>query len=292
RPGWRVTAAVLRGKHTALGAAADRVVVLDDESPDPAAYEAVFPLRWWEWDGALPTAAVPATKVERCLRDVFQIEPTADLSGYVLPVDAAAVERARCWLERTLRGVAPWTGGDGAKAPVVLLHYEGNTSTSRKNLTHDDARRLARWIRERGLTPVVLDWDDRSPLAKEGLAARPEPRDALWPTPGVGDAATLAALIGWGRAFVGIDSGPQKVAAAVAATPAVGVWTGHHPLHYCAPAAHMVHIVPEDHVRLLRVDRDAGGRRFAELYRHEKYGAGRRVDAVLKAMGEALDAGG
>ncbi|MGL4460674.1 MAG: hypothetical protein ACRC1K_00855, partial [Planctomycetia bacterium] len=46
RPGWRVTAAVLRGKHTALGAAADRVVVLDDESPDPAAYEAVFPLRW------------------------------------------------------------------------------------------------------------------------------------------------------------------------------------------------------------------------------------------------------
>ena len=52
-------------------------------------------------------------------------------------------------------------------------------------------------------------------------------------------------VIGRAAAFVGIDSGPWKVASATD-TPTLICWTGHHPLRYHDPAPNTTHLIPED----------------------------------------------
>ncbi len=79
--------------------------------------------------------------------------------------------------------------------------------------------------------------------------------------------------------MIGVDSGPLHVAAATS-TPTIGVWTGHHPLHYFGHADNVTHLVPEDHVRLLRGDRNAGAKYFRERYRFQTY---RDLSAALVA---------
>ena len=85
---------------------------------------------------------------------------------------------------------------------------------------------------------------------------------------------------------MGVDSGPLHVAGATA-TPAVGVWTGHHPVHFFDLGPNVTHLVPGDHARL------AAGpgalRYFEENYRHRVY---RQLYVELPAIVEALLTGG
>lgn len=61
---------------------------------------------------------------------------------------------------------------------------------------------------------------------------------------GVRGVGQLASVIRKAAAFVGIDSGPGKVASATD-TPTLICWTGHHPLRYHDPAPNTTHLIPE-----------------------------------------------
>jgi 2-polyprenyl-3-methyl-5-hydroxy-6-metoxy-1,4-benzoquinol methylase len=79
-----------------------------------------------------------------------------------------------------------------------------------------------------------------------------------------------------------VDSGPLHVAGATD-TPAVAVWTRHHPVHFFDLAANVLHLVPGDHEQL------ASGRPaleyFTRNYRHHVY---RQLYVELPAVVEAL----
>jgi FkbM family methyltransferase len=125
-------------------------------------------------------------------------------------------------------------------------------------------------VLEAGYVPIVLDWDFRTPLADGKRIHNPNSRHDLWGGTGTGDAETLAALIALSSLMIGVDSGPLHVAGATS-TPTIGVWTGHHPLHYFEHADNVTHLVPEHHRQLLRAERDAGMKYFHEHYRFTTY---------------------
>ena len=58
-------------------------------------------------------------------------------------------------------------------------------------------------------------------------------------------------------AFVGIDSGPSKCASSTD-TPALVIWTGHHPAPFHDPAENTTHLVPRGYHGLEPVCNDAG----------------------------------
>jgi len=264
RPEWEVHVAALLGKHSALRGLCAWVGELGGDSPPTAAYERVFDLDWPECTGSFKNS--PSTKLERCLREVFDIEPDRDLVGYRIHPSDEDEELAERYLRRDV-GLVP----DGAgRFPAALLHYEGNTSPTRKNLPLSVAREWCEAVLEAGLVPIILDWDGRSPLPDQRRIFNPHFELELWRGHGTGDAGVLAALIDKSALFVGVDSGPLHVAAATG-TPAIGVWTGHHPLHYLAPAANVVNLVPENHTQLLRGEADTGRWYFERHYRFATY---------------------
>ena len=211
-----------------------RLLVRDREAIDRAAYKHVFELSWDE----CPTcyADTPSTKAEHCLRSVFNLEPIRELCRYEISVGADARAAAKSYLE-SLCG--PGAARDG-RYPVMLLHYQGNTSTDQKDLSHELARKVCDVVLDAGYFPVILDWDKRSPLPGEkgtGTFCRNGPEGAshktypspfpdgarihnphadspLWGGIGTGDCEVLAALIAQSALFIGVDSGPLHVAGA------------------------------------------------------------------------------
>src|SRR5262249_20861943 len=69
--------------------------------------------------------------------------------------------------------------------------------------------------------------------------------------------------------FIGIDSGPCKIAFAVGC-PTVAVWTGHHPLHY-ADRTEAVHLLPWNHEGMIRGSKEDGLRFFQKHYQAVAY---------------------
>lgn len=263
-PDWNIDVAALPGKHSAFHGLCRNVFLLPGQELPPAQYDRIFSLDWPEC--ATCYANWPSTKAERCLQEVFQIEPAGERCRYTILPSQEAVDLARRYLEQVCM-VHP--NADG-RYPVVLIHYEGNTSGRDKNLSHAVAGRLCDTILECGAVPVILDWDDRSPLPDGRRIHNPHADLELWQGLGTGDAGALAALMEMATLVVGVDSGPLHVAGATS-TPTIGVWTHHHPLHYFSHADHVIHLVPQNHPRLLRGDRDLGQRYFDEHYRSRIY---------------------
>ncbi len=263
--------AVLKGKHSALAGLARACFV--DTEPDGGRYGCVIRHDWPDCREAWPDS--PGTKAAKCLRDVFGLAPDWDLLTYSVPVGDAARARADAYV-RTLPA-----------RPFALLHYQGNTSTERKNLTHQTAREVCDWLRDRGLTPVVLDWDRRSPLPDGETVFNPGVEDPLWLGYGTGDAETIAALTARAALFVGIDSGPCKVAYATT-TPTVTAWAGHHPYHYCDRAENTVHVVPHNHADHLHGDRAAALAFFEKRYKYEAYAPGQLAGVIKQQAAKML----
>lgn len=259
---WQIDVAALVGKHSALTSAADRVFVLGREQIDREPYDQVFVLDWWEADQTY--AGIPSTKAEKCLREAFGLQPLPELCRYHVPTDPATRQAAKHYLQAIAR-----ESEDGRRFKAVLIHYQGNTSQAQKDLDHQTARNVCEQVTAAGYVPIVLDWDNRSPLPGDGIFC-PNASHWLWGGVGTGDATVLAALISQVSLYVGIDSGPGKVAAATD-TPAVAVWTGHHPIHFHTLADNVLHLVPEHHFELIRGDRADGEQAFNELYRHRVY---------------------
>jgi FkbM family methyltransferase len=273
-PDWRVEVGALVGKHSAFHGLCHRAFAIDREHPNLARYGQVFELAWDECHTCY--ADWPATKAERCLLEVFRLRPIAERCRYAIQRGEGTQALARRYLESICK-----TGpGPSGRFPAVLIHYEGNTSRERKDIPVDVVRRLCDDILEAGAVPVILDWDRRSPLPDDSRIYNPNVHAELWGGTGTGDAEALAALIELSVLMVGVDSGPLHVAGATT-TPTIGVWLGHHPLHFFGLADNVMHLVPQQHAGLLRGDRATGEAFFRNHYRHQTY---RDLEPALRAL--------
>ena len=272
-PEWTVDVAALVGKHSAFHGLCRRSIASDRETVDPSQYRQVFDLDWPENHSCYTDS--PSTKVERCLRDVFNLQPLPDLFSYSIQRSPRVVDLARRYLEQVCKSPSR----DG-RFPAVLIHYEGNTSRGEKDLSVELVRRLCDDVLHRGLVPIILDWDRRTPLADNARIFNPDVNCELWGRTGTGDAEGLAALIELCTLMIGVDSGPLHVAGATT-TPTIGVWRKHHPLHYYGPSANVHHLVPEDHERLLRGNVAAGKAYFQQHYSARTY---RDLDHALQGL--------
>lgn len=243
RPDWEVDIVVGRGKHTALFGLC-RGVYHDQEPRPSGPYDSVKGCGMFEnYCGMIDR---PGTKITNCLRDEFGINQwDADLGRYTCARGGVAAEKARGYLKSI--GCVQNRGG---KFNAVLLHFRGNTSPDKKNLFQWQAEAVVRLALRLGRVPVVLDWDNRNTIVdqKSVFCPVPGPND-IWGGFGSGDAEVLACLIQASEAFVGIDSGPGKVASSTD-TPSLVCWRGHHPIQFHDPAPNTVHLIPHSHRRL------------------------------------------
>jgi len=263
-PDWHIEVASLIGKHSAFHGLCDQVSILDGQPPKTGRIDGEYNLDWHECATCYPDS--PSTKADRCVREIFELAPIESLCRYVIKPSETAIEKAH----RYLRQVCKVSLGDDCRYPVVLLHYEGNTSSERKDLPHGLVRTVCDHVIRGGRVPIILDWDHRSPLPDGKRIHNPRVDLELWDGMGTGDAAVLAALTELSTLMVGVDSGPLHVAAATT-TPTIAVWTGHHPLHYMALADNMIHLVPENHRELLRGNQNVGEIYFRDHYRYQTY---------------------
>lgn len=261
RPDWVVDVWSLYGKHSAFVGLCRQT--FSDQTADPAHtdYDKIINIDWHECYDEFTNA--PSTKAALCLRDVFAIEPDASLFFYKIAVGQNARDAATAYL-RAITNAEPANG----RWPVVLIHYEGNTSVGNKNLPHDVISRTCDAILEQQYTPVILDWDNRSPLPDNKTVFCPQGGHSLWRGRSTGDAEILAALAAQVSLVVGIDSGPLHVAGATD-TPTVGVWTRHHPVHYFDLAKNVLHLVPDNHREFAR--HDGSFAFFATNYAYQPY---------------------
>ena len=268
----------------------DRVhVIWRDEDRKPR-YDEQYNLDWWEAD-SVESDAVPATKAEQCLRRIFGIEPEPELCCYSYPHKQKVSQRVADYLQE-ISGERLENG----RFPVVVLHYEGNTAPEQKNLTHDIASRICAKVVELGYVPVILDWDHRSPLPDDTSIHCPTSRHPIWDGLGTGDALTIAELIERSTLFIGIDSGPQKVAATTT-TPMICVWRQMHPVHYfpfkrdLGPANERSiatrHLVPNNHLQHLRGDHARGMSLFSR-YDFATYDEGSLGTQLVSEVGRQL----
>lgn len=242
----------LKGKHSAFKGVAEKSF-FDDPTER---YDSVQDHDWPEchhmWsDGG--------TKTVQCLRQKYYIKTDWDKLKYVVPIDDEAKSRADQYFKSLPEG------------KKVLIHYQGNTSTEQKNLSHTTVRQVCDLLIEKGYAPVILDWDRRSPIPDNKTVFCPDADHPLWMGYGTGDAETIAALIEQSVLFIGIDSGPCKVAYSVESTPCITVWIGHHPVHFCDNAPNAFHLVPKGHRELIRGDYEVGMKFFDEHYKYETY---------------------
>jgi len=262
-PEWNVDVAALVGKHSALHGLCRKVIVRGDhDSLERTGYQRRYALDWDECRTSYGDC--PSTKVTQCLVEVFKLKPIAALCGYQIQRSARADQLARAYLEQVCHA-APDSAG---RYPAVLIHYAGNTSADKKNLSHDLVRDVCDVVLAAGATPVILDWDRRSSLPDGQRIFNPDADHPMWGGHGTGDAEVLAALIQHARLMVGVDSGPLHVAGATS-TETIGVWTQHHPVYYFDLADNVLHFVPANHEQLARGAEAVSY--FQRCYQHQTY---------------------
>lgn len=277
-PGLRYDHHCKRGQDTLYHGQVERTFLSDVPAappPDSAEYSAIHAVRWLDPDRCYLEQRHPATKAERCLVEELGITPDPALCRYQITPTDEHHSRARAYLERV-------SGPFERRAPVVLVHYQGNSAPRAKNIDEGAVARAIEVIRRAGLLAVLLDWETppRSRLVgSSGLVHCAASERALWPH-GVGCGGTLAALIDQSAGMLGIDSGPAHVAGSTD-TPTLVVWRQHHPLHYYALSETVTHLLPAAHPRLLRgsdEERASGLEYFQRSYQHvERTGPLRRV---------------
>lgn len=271
RKDWLVDMASLRGKHSAFFGLCENSWVLDDpRRPTESSYQHVFKIGWHECRKSYSNS--PATKTALCLREVFDIEPEERLLQYHINVGQEAGAAVDKYLAEI--GVQRLPGG---RAPIVLLHYQGNTSKAKKDIEHATASRICKAVIDAGRTPIILDWDRRSAIPDQKTIFCPCEGNPLWGGGGSGDAERLAALIQAAELMVGIDSGPLHVAGATH-TPTIALWTKHHPIHYFDLSPTTLHLIPTADGQMS--PGPESDRYFAKHYRHQFYTA---VDVDMPA---------
>ncbi|OAI41022.1 hypothetical protein AYO40_00650 [Planctomycetaceae bacterium SCGC AG-212-D15] len=280
RPEWDLYLRIGRGKHPVGRGYCHRVWHDQEPGPPEQDFDQVLRLGWFECYTAY--ADHPSTKACNCLREVFSIRPVPELCRYRLET----AQEDREVTARYLRSIGCERRYSG-RFNAMVLHYQGNTSPWRKNLTDEQAGQMCELAVNRGFVPVVLDWDRRSPLPDQRRIHCPlVGSEDIWGHFGSGDASRIAALVEQSSFFLGIDSGPGKCAAATS-TPALIVWTEHHPIQFHdLDAGNVLHLVPEHHLSMPLACHEAARRYFVENYRFRTY----RPDELSEALFREVDA--
>lgn len=175
----------------------------------------------------------PDTRVSACLHEYFDLGWDVECGRYRVNVRPEAVDMARTALFGHKNQATAGLRHPGMR--FVAVHYQGDSAQQRKNLSHEEVDAVCQHVERLGAHPLILDWRGRSPLPYRKLRA-----PALWGR----DAEMVSAVVGQCAAFVGIDSGPAKCAAATD-TPSLVVWHGHHPACFFDPAPNVVHLAPD-----------------------------------------------
>ncbi len=170
-----------------------------------------------------PWSDRPSTHVSAVLHDLFGMGWDAECGRYEVAVSARATQEARMYIRHCF--------GRITQPAIVGIHTQGHTAKADKNLTSLQEERIIDAVRRCGRMP--FSFKNHS-----------------------GNAEANCAIIRQCDAFVGIDSGPAKCAAATD-VPALVVWTGHHPAQYFDPAPNVTHLIPQDHRGLGPVAGDA-----------------------------------
>jgi hypothetical protein len=288
RPDWIVDVRCGRGKESALRGLCRRVY--HDQEPEPEGpYDTSIDIGFYE--NYNKYADRPNSKVTNCLHEVFGLNWDAPLGRYEVAISTQKINRAARFLRSI--GCVGGTGDDRHTAQgvhnAVIIHYEGNTSPSKKNLAAWQAEAFCELAIKCGRVPVILDWDGRSGLPDGKRIFKPDcGPDDLWGGFGSGDAEGIAALIACSEAYIGVDSGPGKVASSTE-TPTLICWRGHHPIQFHDPAPNTVHLVPHDHRRLSPCDGMGVADFFEANYKYLTYeGDHGLVAGVLKWLAEVL----
>lgn len=263
-PDWEIDVTCKRGKHSAVKGLCHTVYHDGEPQPRREDYDEYYNLEWWECYHVFEYA--PSTKASNCLQEVFGLLPEAAICHYKMNISQDSLTVA----ENYLKGIGCKKLPNG-KYNAVLIHYEGNTSQERKNLTHETGREICNTCFDYHMLPVVLDWDRRSPLPDGRKIFNPGTYEGdIWGGFGSGDAERIAALVQMSSMFIGVDSGPQKCAACTD-TPCIGIWTRHAPVQFFDLSDNFLHLVPEDW-RDVPPNYDKDARKFfEENYRYQTY---------------------
>ena len=275
-PEWGIDVAALRGKQSAHGGLCRSIHLLNEPPVNRPAYDQVFSLDWDECRSS--HAEWPSTKATRCLLEVFGLTPISELCRYQIQIGEHSRQLARATLARYCPGDTLPNG----RYRAVLIHYQGNTSSDRKDLSHDLIDEVCQVVLQAGFVPVILDWDRRSSLIDNVRIYNPGADHELWGGHHTGDAEVLAALIEASSLMIGVDSGPLHVAGATT-TPTIGVWTQHHPVHYFELADNVVHLVPGDHQKAA-----AGPEALAYFQNHYRHHVYKQLYLELPALTQSL----
>lgn len=257
---WLIDIVSGRGKHSAFYKHVNRSYY---EEVDEKSYELVFDIQWEE--GRDDYVDVPCTKVTRCLREVFHIEPEKELLNYDVSVSENVYEKTESYLVSIGCKVV------NGKYNAVCIHYEGNTSIDFKNVESSCIDSVCMQLLQWGYVPIILDWDKRSNLYDNKVIFNPGVfKDDLWGNFGSGDAEAIVSLISQCSLFIGIDSGPQKCAG-VTATPSIGLWTKHSPSKFIDFCNNFVHLVPLNYTNISPLNNSSVAKYFENNYNFVRY---------------------
>lgn len=245
------------------------------KSPHPdKVYDAVVEIclydTWANWGDR------PNTRVSSCLHERFGLSWDAECGRYQINIS----EEARTEAAIVLDVIEPWPR---SRSRVVALHYQGDSSKSKKDLTDEQARAVCQHVRSIGYVPLLLDYRNASPLRYDF----PTTGGAVFSQEWGRDAERQCAVISQCAAFVGIDSGPSKCASSTD-TPALVTWTGHHPAPFHDPAPNTTHLVPRGYHGLEPVCDDRGVIDWFEQHYNVRQYDGDPVSQICAWLTETL----
>ena len=222
KPHWLVDYQAEAGRHCVGRGIVDCTFAHGDKYPHDY-YDAWVELllydNWSNWSDR------PNTRVSSCLHSIFNMGWDPECGRYQVRVSAESAEAARTLL-----------AGDTSGRRCVALHYMGDSSQDRKNLSHEQAAAICAAVEDCGFAPIILDWRKKCPLEKYRRITTP----AHWGA----DAEMICAVISQCAGFIGIDSGPAKCASSTE-TPSLVIWSGHNPIPFHDPAPNTVHLIRE-----------------------------------------------
>ena len=272
RPYWTIDVQAPRGCESGLHGLCNRVFWSDN---DRGQYdqESVLELHeHYQRFGDRPNTKTTAFMVQ----SLGIHEYDADLGNVECFCSPAHAGRAMKYMRETGPSV------NGPNRGHVIIHYQGGSSKQKKDLQEWQAAELCRMIIRAGRVPVVLDLGNTSTLPDQKTIYSPRASDPVWGGIGNGDASMIAALVRSSEAFIGIDSGPGKIASTTD-TPTLICWTQHHPLRYHDPAENTLHLIPEHWPAMAPVNDDEQLiALFTRLYRFREYMG--QYDLVSQAM--------